>query len=328
MLLGEELRLRAIKMNADSALLKQNKDSAIATFKKAVYHYSKGYSIIDNQIKQLNYFQGLGECYLHLGDTAAAKTYFLRSAENPKLFFASFKLGMISFNERNYMAAVTYYQKALQADSPDLFSTYKNLGASHLMLKDYGNAVQAYEKAMEYGDSPDLKSSLAMLYSSIGNFEKADKLITNPNLSEEEKIFHNRMNAAIGAYNQENYTVAVQYFKQCDLSFEKYGGHSKFPDFLNSWARSNLKINNIAESKAIFQPVIGKDSRNYYALMKNLFVVLCSIYQFEQLNYLMYNSLNSQLLYICNLSYVNICIHIILLYPGTHCASLHRSAGR
>ncbi len=267
-LLGEELRLKALAINADTALLKQNKDTVNKTFQDAVFHYNLGYSIIDNKVKQLNYLQGLGECYLHLGDTAAAKATFIRSSENPKLFFAQFKLGMLAFNEKDYLAAVTYYQKALNADSPDVVSTCKNLGASYLSLKEYNQAIQAYEKALEYKSDPDIKSSLAMLYSSIGEFEKANRIMSNNTaLTAEEKNFNNLMNGGIGAYNQGKYAEAIQYFKQCDPLFKKFGGYSKFPDFLNSWARSHLNIGQVIEAKAIFQRVIFIDPKNYYAMM-------------------------------------------------------------
>ena len=268
MLLGEELRLKALRLKSDTVILKANRDSAIKTFEAAVYHYKLGYSIINNQVKQLSFLQGLGECYLNLKDTASAKGAFLRAAQNPKLFFAQFKLGMLSFSERNYSAAAGYYKNALKADLPDFISTYKNLGASYLALKDYRKAIEAYEKALEYGSGADVKANLAMLYSNIGDFDKADKLMTeNTKMTDNEKLFNNLMNAGIGAYNLGKYDEAIKYFRECDPLFEKYGGHSKFPDFLNSWARSCLNTNQIVEAKTIFQRVISTDPKNYYAMM-------------------------------------------------------------
>ena len=268
MLLGEELRLKGLKLNGDSTRLRQNKETVRKTFQDAVFHYNLGYSIIGNRVKQHNFLQGLGECYLHLDDTASAKAAFIRASENPKLFFANFKLGMLAFNEKNYTAAVSYYTKALKGDTPDFFTTYKNLGATYLLLNDYKKAVEAYEKAQEYGSDPELKSRLAMLYSSLGDFDKANKIMAdNSTITTEEKMFNNLMNAGTGAYNQGKYEEAIQYFRQCDPLFEKYGGHTKFPGFLNSWARSCLDINQIIEAKAIFQRVILIDPKNYYAMM-------------------------------------------------------------
>ena len=160
------------------------------------------------------------------------------------------------------------YDNLLNTDSPDVVSTCKNLGASYLSLKEYNKAIQAYEKALEYRSDPDIKSSLAMLYSSIGEFEKSNQIMSNNTaITLEEKNFNNLMNAGIGAYNQGKYAEAIEYFKQCDPLFEKFGGYIKFPDFLNSWARSHLNIGQVIEAKAIFQRVILVDPRNYYAMM-------------------------------------------------------------
>jgi putative inorganic carbon (hco3(-)) transporter len=71
---------------------------------------------------------------------------------------------------------------------------------------------------------------------------------------------------AIISYNKEEYDKAINYFQESLEGYHKIGGYEKFPDFLNSFARSHLNLNNISKSKKLFKNVLQEDPTNYYAL--------------------------------------------------------------
>lgn len=71
---------------------------------------------------------------------------------------------------------------------------------------------------------------------------------------------------AINSYNKKEYAQAIDYFQENLEGYKKLGGFNKFPEFLNSWARSHLNVNNISESKKIFEKVLLEEPKNYYAL--------------------------------------------------------------
>ena len=267
---ADELRQRAVNLSKDTLTVETSRDSSNLVFQKSVFHFKKSYSIIEGKAKGLYYLQALGECYLNLKDTAAAKEAFQKAVESPKLYFGLFHLGMISFNEKDYQSAIDYYQKALKANSPDFFSTNRNLALSYQMLNDYNNAIKFYEKALKYGKSDEINSSLSFCYLSIGNLEKAKSL--NPkikNVSEEEIIFLKSMTNGNVAYKSNNYVLARQYFEKCNSVFNKYGGATKYPEFLNAFAHTLLQTNDISRAKAIFKQVSDKNPKNYFAL-KNI----------------------------------------------------------
>ena len=267
---ADNLRIKGEKLSTDTLAIGINKDTAQILFRDAVFHFNKGYSIIGNKAKQLTFLNSLGICYLYLKDTTAAKETFLKSTENPKIFYGLFKLGMISFNEKNYDAAIDYYKKALDADFPDYFSTYKNLGASYLMKKDNKNAITAYEKALEYSNSEDINTNLSFLYASVGDIEKANSFSTAENkMPVEELNFIKSMSLGIAEYDNKNYSVAMVHFEKCYSDFEKFGGSSKYPEYLNAFAHSLLQSNNIKKAKNIFNRVANENPKNYFAL-KNL----------------------------------------------------------
>lgn len=269
-ILADELRIQGVKLSTDTLALSIKKDTAQVLFEKAVLHFNKGYSIIGNNAKQLTFLNALGECYLHLKDTTAAKDAFIKSVANPKLFFGLFKLGVISFNEKNYEAAIDYYTKALKADSPDFISTYKNLGATYLMNKEYKNAIDAYNRALEYGSSDDITTNLSFLYAKEGNIEKANSFRSDENkISVAELDFIKSMSLGFAEYDKKNYTLAKVHFIKCYSDFEKFGGTSKYPEYLNSFAHSLLQSNDIQKAKTIFNRVANENPKNYFAL-KNL----------------------------------------------------------
>lgn len=268
-MLADELRQQAVALAKDTVLAKTIKDSSQQMFKKAVSEYNKGYAILDNNAKVSSFLQGLGECYIHLKDTASAKATFLKS-NNPKLFYSLFKLGMISFYEKDYQAAVKYYQKALQADMPDYFSTYKNLATSYLMLKEDKNAIDAFKNALEYGKSDEINAKLAFLYTRIGDKDKAKTyLIKNSAIPVDNSNFYQTMTLGNTAYSQNNYAKAIAFFEKCYPDFDKMGGVAKYPDYLNTYAHALLQTNNFLRAKTIFKQLVNSSPKNYFAL-KNL----------------------------------------------------------
>ncbi len=278
-MLAENLKQQAEELSIDTLNSKISRDSSQSLFKKAVYHYLKGDSIIGNNPKASTYMYQLGDCYLNLKDTVSAKETFLKIIEKHDLHLALFKLGMISFNEKEYQSAVVYYQKALKTNSPDLFSTNTNLAISYQMLNDFLNAIKYYEKALEHGKNEEITSNLSFCYLKTGNLEKAKSLNQKvSNISEEEKLFLESMTNGNMAYKSKNYALASQYYEKCNSDFGKYGGTAKYPEFLNTYGHSLLQSNNTTKAKAIFKHAIKTDPKNYFAL-KNIGFIL---FQYEK----------------------------------------------
>ncbi len=71
------------------------------------------------------------------------------------------------------------------------------------------------------------------------------------------------------AYRNNNFSTTRQYFENCFLNFEKYGGSSKYPEFLSAYAHCLLESADISRAKTIFKQVIFENPKNYFAL-KNL----------------------------------------------------------
>ncbi|RLD43251.1 MAG: hypothetical protein DRI89_05100 [Bacteroidetes bacterium] len=72
---------------------------------------------------------------------------------------------------------------------------------------------------------------------------------------------------AVNFYNAKKYSEAIVYFELSEAGYYELGGYERFPDFLNSWARSLLELNEFEQAKTIFKKVVEEDKKNYYALM-------------------------------------------------------------
>jgi tetratricopeptide (TPR) repeat protein len=284
MLLADQLRLKALKLQNPVVSLKTKKDTAQLLFKDAVYHFKKGFSIIGNHSTQPAYLTFLGECYLYLNDTISAKKTFLRSIDSSKSFFDLFKLGLISFNEKDYQSAINYYERALKADSPDFFSTYKNLGGTYQKLNDFKNAIKYYEKALEYGTSDEVISgNLSFCYSRMGNLgndEIARQKAVFKRISETnpKDYFALKKLAFIAIQYEKNYPEAIKYYNQSI--------HADSPDFYESYSNlGSLYLIQNQTDKAIENFEMALKYGSSSVILKNLFLLWNSKENQEKMDY-------------------------------------------
>lgn len=259
----------ALRMSSKDSVSNLKADSIQYWYQLAKKEFELAFEIIKGQssMPYLNYMR-YGDVLLKLKDTSGAKNAYQKVAAlsvNPSSAWSN--LGTISFYQADFANAIHYYQKALQANSPDFFSLYKNLGSSYLMMKDYQSSIQNYEKALQYGRDKEITSNLSFLYSSVGNIEKAGEVEVNGGaISNEDLKYRNLINAGKGAFNRADYRDAINYFKQCQEFYQKNGGIARFPDYLNLWAQSYLRLNEINDAKIIFNKVLEEDQKNFNAL--------------------------------------------------------------
>jgi tetratricopeptide (TPR) repeat protein len=267
--LAEAAYSRAKNMSFNDSVANTKTDSIGYWYRLAKTEFESAFDIIkgQNSIPHSSYMH-YGEVLFKLKDTAGSKTVYQKlTTLTSNLSAAWFNLGTISYYEKDYASAVNYYQHALTSNSPDYFSTYKYLGASYLMHQDYKNSIQSYESALKYGSDKEITSILSSLYASSGNIKKVGELETKTGIaSNEEDKVKNLINAGFGAYTSGNYRQAIQFLSQCESYYQKNGGFKKFPDFLNTWALSHLKLNEIGLAKDIFLKVIKENPKNYTAL--------------------------------------------------------------
>jgi putative inorganic carbon (hco3(-)) transporter len=190
-------------------------------------------------------------------------------------FYKSF-----SFFKLNELDSATYYIKKARQLKP-LYYLYTQHYAN--ILESQGNIHEAIEILDSYlNKNPRVKDTWlykAALTSKLSEPLRASQIIdssfhyfpNDSNLSKVKEIYLREYymptyNDAINYYNNEDYLKAINLFEDSKEGYDKLGGHKKFPNFLNSWARSYLNVNNITAAKRIFKQVIIEDPKNYYAL--------------------------------------------------------------
>jgi protein O-mannosyl-transferase len=273
--LAEYYRLQGINFDLKKDSLNTKVDSAKYWFRNSKYEYEKAFHVINEQpsIPYANYLN-YGDVLFKLGDTLGAKGVFQRATTLSKnLSSAWYNLASIHYYEGDYKNALIYYENALKADSPDSFSVYKSIGSSYFMLQDYPNSVKAYEFALKYKKDKEIIVALSNLYNFLGSGDKKavlDTLLTNSQ-NEENKLI-SLIAAGKNAYNNSNYSESIKYFKQAEPLYKKHGGITKYPDFLNTFGQSYLKLNQISSAKVIFKEVVQEDPRNFIAL-QNLGII-------------------------------------------------------
>jgi protein O-mannosyl-transferase len=279
--LAEYYRLQGIISDFKKDSINTKVDSAKYWFSNSKYEYEKAFQVINEQpsIPYVNYLN-YGDVLFKLGDTLGAKGVFQRATTLSKsLSSAWYNLASIHYYEGDYRNAIIGYENALKANIPDSFSTYKNIGSSYLMLQDYPNSIKAYETALKYKSDKEISSTLSNIYGMIGRSNTNSLVAINKNSSQlnvnspdEEYNLSKLIAAGNNAYNNSNYKVSIISFRQAEPLYKKYGGITKYPDFLNTLGQSYLKLNQISSAKATFKEVTLEDPRNFIAL-QNLAII-------------------------------------------------------
>ncbi|HRH42038.1 MAG TPA: tetratricopeptide repeat protein [Pyrinomonadaceae bacterium] len=125
-----------------------------------------------------------------LGRTEEAKKDFLKSLEiDPKSIQALTNLGVLYFDQGNYVEAENQFKKGLQTNANDPFVNY-NLARTWAKLNRHKEALSIYEKLLQTSKSnPELMVDSAVSYSASGQTNKAKALLTEANrLARDEKL--------------------------------------------------------------------------------------------------------------------------------------------
>jgi protein O-mannosyl-transferase len=273
--LAELFRMNGIVFDFRKKSTHLKTDSSEYWYVKAKNEYQKAFQIINEQssIPYLN-FMNYGDVLFKLKDTMGAKAVFKQATTFSKnLSSAWYNLATINYYEGDYKNAIIGYENALKNNIPDSFSAYKSIGSSYFMLQDYPNAVKAYEFALKYKKDEEIIVALSNLYNFIRSGGKNAVLETplNNTQNEENKLI-SIIASGKNAYNNSNYNESIKYFKQAAPLYSKYGGISKYPDFLNTLGQSYLKLNQISAAKTTFKEVVQEDPKNFIAL-QNLAII-------------------------------------------------------
>ena len=134
---------------------------------KAISAYSKALSIYP-AYPDPSYNMGL--VYQLIGDTTnAIKTYMKTLEINSGFALAAINLGAIAFNQKNYPAALQYFEKCIERNPESFIANYNSALCYHVMY-DYENAIAFYNRAFRIDSTnTNLLRSLSALYISLGD---------------------------------------------------------------------------------------------------------------------------------------------------------------
>lgn len=94
-------------------------------------------------------------------------------AQNPADAKALHALGVLNYKRGRYLAAMYYYNKALQ-HNPSMSDVYTNMGLTQLALDERREAIHSFKKAMELNSSDGAAAAnLGSIYASEGDYVKA-----------------------------------------------------------------------------------------------------------------------------------------------------------
>jgi choline-sulfatase len=100
----------------------------------------------------------------------------LALSENPQNFLASYALGVVSSEEKNYALAKTYFHAAIR-DRPNFAQAYQGLGIAQVESREYREALPSFERARALGSlNPVLLNFQALAVSNLGDVPKAVEL--------------------------------------------------------------------------------------------------------------------------------------------------------
>jgi protein O-mannosyl-transferase len=125
-----------------------------------------------------------------LGRTEEAKKDFLKALEiNPKSIQPLTNLGVLYFDQKNYVEAETQFKKGLQTNANDAFVNY-NLARTWAKMGRHKEALGIYEKLLQASrNNPELMLDAAVSYHTDGQKEKAKSLLDGANrLTKDEKL--------------------------------------------------------------------------------------------------------------------------------------------
>ena len=170
-----------------------------------------------------------------------------------------YQLSGIYMNMRDIERGLKYGKEACERDTTNEW--YKlHLATIYQYAGKLDSAVMVYEKLNKYNNSDEIRYNLALLYSQIGEGEKAMKLINK--MEEENKESREILMLKHNVYNGLKYYDSAVYMLELVAKY--------FPDDPNSYgmlAEYLTEIGKTEYAKKIYKESIRKDSTNGLILL-------------------------------------------------------------
>ena len=170
-------------------LNKKYGETAVRNFQLGLLHYrsgntDKGLYLIENSINEIpqkidNYFS-LFEIYIDSESYNKAESLSDKLiADFPEDWRGYYSRSIVYMNQNNYRGIITLLGPVSETFR-DIYSIQYILGISHNRLKQYDDARNYYERALVIQPSSiSLLHSMAILYDSINEWDKSDKIYMN-----------------------------------------------------------------------------------------------------------------------------------------------------
>lgn len=210
--------------------------------------------LLDAFPNELDYYYGIAESYLFLGNYNQAKNYYLKilsfDEENSKVLFT---LGKISNYMNQFDESEIYFNESIHCGSKNKEVLFE-LGISYGAQKKYLQALQVFKEAVKYSmDDPILHYQLGVVLQELQIFDLAIKEFEIFLLDNNQDAVVHRMIATCYD-NLSNYNKAIFYFKKANSLFNNQDITTlynlgrvffKLEDYKNSakYFKSILKIN-------------------------------------------------------------------------------------
>lgn len=149
--------------------------------------------------------QGLGLCFLKLGDRESARKYLSEAVvENPTLWRAQSGLGQIADMARDWTAAEAAYKAALTPNAHA--AAQNNLGLSYVRQRRYDEAVGQFQASLALKQDPVVRTNLRFALGMKGDYLAALAGVSKENIADALN------NVGYAAMLRGDYEAAEAYF--------------------------------------------------------------------------------------------------------------------
>jgi Flp pilus assembly protein TadD len=149
--------------------------------------------------------QGLGLCFLKLGDQDSARKYLGEAVTaDPTLWRAQLGLGKLADSARDWAAAEAAYKAAL-TPRPHA-AAHNNLGLSYARQSRHDDAIAQFQASLAIKQDPIVRTNLRFAYAMQGNYLNALAGVAKENLPDALN------NVGYAAMLRGDYNAAEAYF--------------------------------------------------------------------------------------------------------------------
>ncbi len=128
-----------------------------------------------------------------------------------------FYLGLIKFIQKDYIASVDYYNKALEI-APEDIDVLNYLSKSYLKMEEFELAAQALEKITELEDNKEIWLRIANIYTELEYTDQAKDAFNNA-IAIDEEYFEAYQALGEMLYNMEFYDEAISPLETASNAF-------------------------------------------------------------------------------------------------------------